>query len=669
MQQTIAGTISVRHGRASFIRDSSEALPLALSYHTQLKYRFMDGDRLTAHIRADRRGRLQVLPVKVLSRSLSSFVGIVVLSRGNLLLVPFARPEVDHFMIAEGDKGLVAEGEAVIARIDCYPSYTTPGTAKVIRSLGMFRAPGVDGKVVSYHYRLPSRFPRGARQLAKALAVPVGRKELKNRTDLRQKHFFTIDGAQARDFDDAVAIDRLAAGGFRLYVSIADVSHYVRPESILDQEAYRRGTSIYFPGYCIPMLPEELSNGICSLKPGQDRLTVTAIMEFDAAGRQLNEHFCPSVINSKARLTYNLVTGLLEGDQKTGKLPTRLRQILPDLQQMKQLSQLLQARRMQRGSIDFDLPEAAILFDQEGNVDTIEPASRTIAHRIIEEFMLAANNAVATHLAWLDCPLLYRIHEVPDPKRITQLTETLKCFGLSVKGWRSAHPRAFQELLVQAEQRSAAPVINTLLLQVMQRARYSPVNSGHFGLALSCYTHFTSPIRRYPDLMVHRVLKARLWPKLEGAAAEVADLAQAGDYLSDRERLAVEAERTALKLKKLFYLETHHAEPLTGIISGISDAGLFITLSDILVDGLLPFRLMDDYYQRHDNRMQVVGEQSGKTYTLGDLLPVAVDRIDPIACRLDLQLPGCRPNGVQRPAGRQRKRRHKPFSTPTGRKR
>ncbi|RLB71328.1 MAG: ribonuclease R [Deltaproteobacteria bacterium] len=640
MEKTVAGTIRIRGRSAFFIRDAKEALPLKISYHHQLQYHFMDGDRLTASVHADRRGRLRVVPVRIISRALSTIAAVVAKEGRELVCIPFDLPALDQLRIEESQAENLRDGDAVIARINRYPSYGQPGTVIIEQRLGRFREPGVDDRLIIHRYQLPKRFPWGCRKLARELAVPVSRQELRKRTDLRRKRFITIDGDKARDFDDAVAIDQLENGGFRLYISIADVSHYVKPGSLLDREACRRGTSIYFPNRCIPMLPEELSNDICSLRPEKDRLTLTVVMEFDHAGHRLTEHFCPSVINCKARWTYADAAGILEGTIDAGSLPENHRRTIGELRTMEKLCRQLQKQRRRRGSIDFDLPEAHISFDLQGNIEDIQPEPRTIAHQMIEEFMLSANETVATYLGWLGIPFLYRVHPPPEPKKITRLLETLKCFGLSVKGWRAAHPKAFQELLRQAAGLPAAAVVNRMLLQIMQKAVYSPANCGHFGLALQYYTHFTSPIRRYPDLLVHRVLKSCLWPEKHGEDTLPQEkLELAGDELSNRERLAVEAERAAVTVKKLFYLEKHAGETFTGFVSGIIDAGLFITLEGILADGLLPFRNLDDYYVVQDDGIRAVGEQSGNSYAIGDTLQVCLAAVDPVRCRLDLSLP------------------------------
>ncbi len=642
MTKTVTGTVKIKGASVVFIRDHQPAAtPLKMPSWKRHQYGFFDGDRLEATLRADRRGRLEVIPVKIIARAFTGFVGVVAQEKGQLVVIPFNRPSLPTFILeATAGKPLPPAGEAVEVTITAYPAEDKPGRAAVTRRWGNFRAPGVDSRVIASRYQLPRRFPRGCRQEARRLAQPVTREDLLHRTDLRQKNFVTIDGANARDFDDAITVDRRPDGGYRLYVSIADVSHYVQPGSLLDREAYRRGTSIYLPDRCLPMLPEELSNNICSLRPGEDRLTVTVIMEFDRQGRQTGESFCPAVINSKARLTYDLVAAILEGRKRGRQIPARCRPLVPGLKLMQELSQLLRRRRRQRGSIDFDLPDVDLVLDQQGNIEKIKPVEHNVAHQLVEEFMLAANETVATRLSWLEAPLLYRIHEPPETKKVNQLVDILQCFGLTVKGRQEIHPRAFQELLTQVENTPAAPVINKILLQVMQRARYSPANAGHFGLALSQYTHFTSPIRRYPDLLVHRVLKACLWPEPKKKGLPPAldiDWEKAGEELSARERDALEAERCALKLKKLFYLEKQPEASFPGLVAGLSEAGLFITLDTLLLDGLLPFRYFDDFYQIQENRLQAVGEPGGRTFTIGDQVRVAIDLIDPIRCRLDFR--------------------------------
>ncbi|MBN2233242.1 MAG: ribonuclease R [Deltaproteobacteria bacterium] len=657
MRKKVSGVIEFVRGTPCFIADYGSREPVSISWGMQQRYRFFAGDRLTASLETDRRGRLQALPVEILQRAVETINGVVRRAPdGTLLLEPFTRFPFDPVVIETPDDGTPppAAGAAVTVRLTVYAGGDNPARGRIAGTFGMFRTPGVDTRLVIAAHDLPDRFPRGCRAAARELARPVERRDRRDRTDLRNKAFVTIDGEDARDFDDAVAIDPLPDSGWRLYIAIADVSHYVTPGSIVDREARRRGTSVYFPDRCLPMLPEELSNGICSLKPGEERLAVTAIIEFDAAGKPCHEQFCPAVIRSQARLTYNLVAAVLAGGRPQGRGAAGAREQSEQLRNMGRLAALLRKRRLARGSLDFDLPEAQIVFDRDGRVTDVHPLERNDAHRLIEEFMLAANEAVATRLTWLHAPFLYRVHEPPDTRDTGEINRILQCFGLSVKGRQAVHPRAFQEVLRQAAGTTAAALVNRLLLGAMQKAVYQPVNAGHFGLALENYTHFTSPIRRYPDLMVHRELKRRLWHRGEDAdpwAADEAALTAAGAQLSTAERRAMEAERTADAVKKLLYLEEQPPETVyAGMVSGIHRAGIFVTLDRVLADGLIPFRVLDDYFVIDAEKMSAVGENSGWRYTVGDRLEVIATDIDPVRRRLDLK-------PVKPPVGGRRARR------------
>lgn len=644
MRKKVSGSIEFIHGGPYFVADQGHREPVSIPWGMQQRYRFCAGDRLTASLETDRRGRLQALPVEILKRAVETVNGVVRRSPdGTLLLEPFTLFPFDPVVIeapADGSPPPV-EGDAVTVRLTVYAGGNDPARGRIQRSFGMFRSPGVDTRLIIAAHDLPDRFPRGCRTAARNLARPVGKNDLRDRTDLRHKAFVTIDGEDARDFDDAVCLNLLPDGGWRLYIAIADVSHYVVPGSVVDNEARHRGTSVYFPDRCLPMLPEELSNGICSLKPGAERLVITTILEFDATGKPRHEQFCPAVIRSRARLTYTQVAAVLAGERPRGRGAGGAREQAEQLINMGRLAALLRQRRLARGSLDFDLPEAEIVFDRDGRVTDVHPRARNDAHQLIEEFMLAANEAVATRLTWLHAPFLYRVHEPPDTNDTNDINRILQCFGLSVKGRQALHPRAFQEVLRQAAGTTAAPLVNRLLLGAMQKADYRPVNAGHFGLALENYTHFTSPIRRYPDLMVHRELKRRLWHREEHADPWTADetvLTAAGEKLSAAERRAMAAERTADAVKKLLYLEQQPPGTVyAGTVSGIHRAGVFVTLDRVLADGLIPFRELDDYFVVDTEKMSAVGENSGWRYTIGDRIEVIATDIDPVRRRLDLK--------------------------------
>ena len=465
--------------------------------------------------------------------------------------------------------------------------------------------------------------------------------ELADRVDLRDMTTVTIDGETAKDFDDAVAVRREQGGKIRLWVSIADVGHYVQEGSLIDREAYERGTSVYFPGQCIPMLPEHLSNGICSLNPQVERLTMTAEMLFDRQGERLESRFYPSVIRSRARLTYTEVSAIIEKDD--GQVKAAYPHVVDDLQIMKELAERLMSMRRRRGSLDFDLPEAEIILDLRGRIEDIVRSERNLAHRLIEEFMLAANEAVARYVSDREAPLLYRIHEAPDPEKLQELREFARNFGHDLRLQDSqVRPGQLQELLSEVEGQAEERLINQVLLRAMQQARYSPENAGHFGLAAENYCHFTSPIRRYPDLIVHRILRevilheglpARRRQELEQM------LPQAGEDTSARERRAMEAEREIVTLKKCQFMVERVGEEFEGFISGVQSFGLFVELKDMFVEGLVHIStLEDDFYHYEEEQYRLIGENSRRIFQVGDSVKVKVDNVSLERLEIDFRL-------------------------------
>ena len=441
----------------------------------------------------------------------------------------------------------------------------------------------------------------------------------------------TIDGETARDFDDAVAVAREPDGMVRLWVSIADVSHYVKPGSSLDREAYLRGTSVYFPDRSLPMLPEELSNGICSLLPGEERLTLTAELLFGAEGDLLDSRFYPSVIRSAARLTYTQVEQIIVAGDRT--LSAVCVSLAPDLMIMKELAPRLTAVRRRRGSIDFDLPEPEIVMNRQGGIEDIVRSKRLLAHRIIEEFMLAANEAVATAITVRKSPALYRIHEPPDPGKISEFLEFIHGFGYrppegASGGVLSAN---LQRLLDEASGRPEERLINETLLRCMKQARYSTEQIGHFGLASACYTHFTSPIRRYPDLVVHRILRAILsGPVTDDQRRRLErELPETAAYTSSRERVAMEAEREIINLMKSRFMLTRLGEEHDGIITGVAPFGFFVELVEFFVEGMVPVSsLRNDYYRYLEKEHLLAGIRTGERFRIGDSVRVRVSRVD-----------------------------------------
>jgi ribonuclease R len=436
---------------------------------------------------------------------------------------------------------------------------------------------------------------------------------------------FTIDGENARDFDDAVSIEKEKDGGLTLYVSISDVSHYAKEESPLDEEAYLRGTSVYFPDRAIPMFPKDLSNEICCLHPKLDRLTLTVELRYDPYGKEREIRFYPSVIRSDERLTYTLVKKILV--DREARLMDQFRSILPYLEWMAFLSQRLREKRMERGALDFDLPEPEVILNLQGETEDIVRAERNLAHQIIEEFMIAANVAVAQFIRDNGLPFIYRIHEPPSGEAIDEFRKFISHLGYRMRKESDHSPKELQRVLLEAKGRSEERIVNNILLRSMKWAKYSAKNLGHFGLASDAYTHFTSPIRRYPDLIVHRILK-KILSKKDGKTTEE-ELAKKADHLSQRERVAMEAEREILDRYRTRFMKDKVGDVFDGVISGVTAFGFFVELKDIFVEGLVRVTsLHDDYYHYHEERYCLVGERTHKTFKIGDEVKVRVDRVD-----------------------------------------
>jgi ribonuclease R len=527
-------------------------------------------------------------------------------------------------------------GDVVVAEITAYPGEGRPAQGRIVEVLGSPDDPGVEVLTVIRKYDLPHEFPDEV--LAEARQVPgnVSEDAIRGRVDLRDLLTMTIDGETARDFDDAVAVRRESPDRFRLWVSIADVAHYVAEDSPLDREAYRRGTSVYFPDRCLPMLPEELSNGICSLKPGVDRLTLTAEILLDGTGGVLESRFYPSVIRSAARLTYVQVKGIV-ADQE----PAPREELAGNLMLMAELAAVLTAKRRRRGSIDFDLPEPEIILDEGGATKAIVRAERNLAHRIIEEFMLAANEAVAGYFEKRRIPALYRVHEFPDPVKLEDFAEFVTGFGYRFTVDEQVTSGDFQRLLDAVAGKPEERLFNEVLLRCMKQARYAAENLGHFGLAATAYTHFTSPIRRYPDLMVHRILKEALNGKLEDRRLFRLEelLPEIATETSRRERIAMEAERELIDLKKMQFMIDRVGEEFDAFITGVTTSGFFVELVELFVEGMVRLAsLPDDYYAYHEKQHLLMGERSRVVYRLGDRVRVRVAHVSVSRREIDFAL-------------------------------
>ena len=581
------------------------------------------GDTVLVQITSDRKGRQEGRVVMVVRRNLERLVGIFHQQGQGGTVIPDDKRLRLTIAVQAGQTLAAKEGEAVMVQITDFLAEKLQAQGRVEEILGDPLQAKVQMEMVIRSHQLPHAF--SDETMAQVKKIPATVEMDDSRQDLRHIPHVTIDGETARDFDDAVAVSR-QDGGFRLYVSIADVSHYVQPGTPLDQDAYARGTSVYFPAGVLPMLPERLSNGLCSLNPDEDRYAFTAIIDFDQAGKRSKSRFAKSVIRSRHRLTYTKVWAIISGEQHD--------QLSPLIEPMQELGGLLEKRRQQRGSINFDLPEAEITINDEGQVEAIRRRERNQAHKLIEEFMLAANEAVANHLNQLKAPFLYRIHESPDLSKVEEFSE----FAHNLLGklpQERGSSAWFNQILAKSAGSPKEYVINNLMLRTMKQARYSPENAGHFGLAAPFYCHFTSPIRRYPDLQVHRALQSAL----AGKKGKKMELDEAGDFLSKRERVAVDAERDMHDRLKAAYMVRHLGETFTGIISGVSSYGLFVELDQLFVSGAVAMTdLSDDYFVHDEKQHRLKGKRSGVSYSLGDLVTVQVSRVDMEQYRINLLL-------------------------------
>ncbi len=627
----------------------------------------MHGDRVICRAEsAQKGGKREGRIVRILERGHKTLVGIYEPSGHFGFVIPDDRRISHDIYIPLKYSGKAKRGHAVITEITAYPMKNRNPEGRIIEIIGYPDNPDVEIDIVLRKYDIPSKFPIDVLKEADAVQKEVTDDEITGRLDLRDKNIVTIDGEKAKDFDDAVYVERLNNGNYMLGVHIADVSHYVKEENNLDNEAVKRGTSVYFPDRVIPMLPFQLSNEICSLKPKVDRLTLSAFMEFDIHGELINYSFAETVINSKERMTYTDIAEILKDPSPEssplvgeGEVRERYSYLLNDFYLMKELCEVLRERRMKKGSIDFDLPEPYIILDLMGKPENIIKAERNIAHKIIEEFMLVANETVATHFTKMEIPALYRVHDEPDPAKIIELSEFVSNFGYHLKiprpihlmgapsplkkeGKGGFHPKRFQELLNSIRGKPEELLISTITLRHMKQARYSPENIGHFGLAFENYTHFTSPIRRYPDLIVHRLLKEII--KKKHIPKKRADLwkeklPEIARHSSERERTADAAENDIVELKRVQFMMDKIGEEYEGIISGVTSFGLFVELEEIFIEGLIHVSGMaDDYYALNERDHSLIGRRTKKRFKMGDRVKVKVENVSLAKKQIDFML-------------------------------
>ena len=594
------------------------------------------GDSILVTVTGTARGRREGRVVEVVSRAVTRLCGIFTASAAGGQVTPDDDRLPYTLLIRRGDEIAARDGMAVVAAITDYGSERQGPTGRIVEILGDARQVSVQIRMAIIQSALRETFP--AEVEAEAARLAEVRECTEGRVDLRHLPHVTIDGETARDFDDAICIER-TADGFTLHVSIADVSHYVPVGSAIDREAYLRGTSVYLPDRVLPMLPERLSNDLCSLVPDQDRPAFTATLRFDRQGRRIGEHYARSLIRSHQRFTYTTVNQLLY--LQDPEVRAAHADLVPMLELAKQLTALLKSRRVERGSLEFNIPETQVTLDGE-QVAAITLAERNQAHLLIEDCMLAANEAVAETLATAKRPVLYRIHERPDPVKLETFTDAAKALGLHLPQ-SEVDPAWFAQVIKQAHRSPAEYIVNNLLLRTMQQARYSPENAGHFGLAAAFYLHFTSPIRRYPDLVAHRVLQALLTGQTAHTAAPVPGegktLAEAGLHLSQCERKAIDIERNVHSRCAALFLMDRVGETFGAIISGVTAFGLYIALDGCYISGMVPLTSMtDDYYLHDSRRYRLIGERSNRMYQLGDRVQVRLENVDLFNKRLSFAL-------------------------------
>lgn len=603
--------------------------------HRDAQAVFHDDDVLVRVTSIAPNGKREGVIVDVLERNTHQIVGryfeenqvAVVEPAGKRVRAPILIPKANALTKK------IKHGQFVVVRITQQPTKHTQALGEVVEILGEHMAPGMEIDVAMRTYQLPHAWSDQVMQELEKIPNEVVASDLKDRYDLRDLAFVTIDGEDARDFDDAVYCETNKSGGWRLWVAIADVSHYVKPNTALDAEAYLRGTSVYFPNRVIPMLPEKLSNGLCSLNPHVDRLCMVAEMTIKKDGSIARSNFYPAVMHSRARLTYTQVAGYLQ-EKKSSVISEAL---YPHLDALHELYKVLRKARDKRGAIDLDAVETKIIFNDDKKIEKIIPAERNEAHKLIEECMLAANVAAAKYLQRYKLISLYRTHELPKPEKVEKFREYLRGLGIKFVKTDEPTPKDYEALLQRISHRPDKHIIKLLLLRTLSQARYSPENVGHFGLAYEMYTHFTSPIRRYPDLFVHRCIKAALMDKKAKQKLDVVQ--QMGIHCSDMERRADEATRDVVEWLKCEYMLDKVGEIFEGVVSSVTSFGLFIELKDIYVEGLVHITALgNDYFNFDASRHRLYSERTGKQYQLGDVVRIRVARVDLDERHIDFEL-------------------------------
>jgi ribonuclease R len=603
----------------------------------------MHGDIVLVRVASATSGqRREGTVVRIIERGLTQIVGTYSESKHFGFVIPDDKKFASDIFIPKAASMGAVDGHKVVVKLTTYPEGRKSAEGEVIQILGHKNDPGVDILSVIHKHGLPLAFEEEVLGQANQTPDSIDESEIENRRDLRNEVIVTIDGADAKDLDDAVQVSKLENGHYKLGVHIADVTYYVTEGSPIDLEASDRGTSVYLVDRVIPMIPHRLSNGICSLNPKVDRLTLSCTMEISPEGVVVNHEIFQSVIKTTERMTYSDVNKILM--DKDADLLKRYEQLIPMFETMEELAEVLRKKRMNRGAIDFDFKEAKVLVDEEGKPTDVVLRERSVGERLIEEFMLAANETVAEHFHWMEVPFIYRIHEDPKEDKLRRFFEFITNFGYIVKGTANeVHPKALQEIIEAVQGKPEEMVISTVMLRSMQQAKYDPENLGHFGLSTEYYTHFTSPIRRYPDLIVHRLIRTYLIDgKLDQATREKWDarLPEIAQHSSKMERRSVDAERETDELKKAEYMADKIGEEYDGIISSVTNFGMFVELPNT-IEGLVHVSYMtDDYYRFDERHFAMIGERTGNVYRIGDEITVRVINVNKDERSIDFEVVG-----------------------------
>lgn len=566
--------------------------------------------------------------IRILERGNKTIIGVFEDSKNFGFVVPEDKRIYQDIFIPKDEKMGALTGQIVMAEVTEWPEKRRNPEGRIIQILGSKGDKGLDILTIMKKYDLPEEFSEKIENYADSISEEIPPEEYKRRRDLRDLRIVTIDGEDAKDLDDAVSIEKLSNGNYYLGVHIADVSNYVKERNPLDKEALKRGTSVYLLDRVIPMLPKKLSNGICSLNPKIDRLTLSCFMEIDKTGKVVDHDITESIIRTSERMTYTDVTKILR--DKDEDLMKRYDYLVDDFKLMEELCEILHKKRIARGAIDFDFEECYIVLDELGKPIEIKPYERAIANRIIEEFMLVCNETIAEHMYWANTPFVYRVHEEPDPEKLMLFNEFVHNLGYVIRWSKEVHPKALQDVIEKVKGKKEETVVSTLLLRSMMQARYSPECIGHFGLASRYYCHFTSPIRRYPDLIVHRIIKEYINGSLNEKRTEklVTEVEYASKQSSDMERVAQDAEREVDDLKKAEYMSYRIGETFSGIISSVTNFGMFVELPNT-IEGLVHISTLDDdYYEYDEKHLLLIGERTKKIYRLGDEVEVKVTKVD-----------------------------------------